>query len=242
MSARFRLLAAVAVILLACGAVCGQSTYFGISSIYEQELVSHQRIRITINSGGGYFPYSGMVGWRLMFSRWEIGDSDPQYEYAVFVLPARDYDLSQTFWFVRPIGLAGDWHMRIDAIDASRRPVATSGEFVHTFTAPEPLFRAVVPYAASSGYWATALAITNPEQQPVAATVHAYASDGTLISSWQIVVPGYGTTAEYLSAHLGETFQFFGNLQIEAAGPLEWVAVVSTPTDPVGLIMQGVCR
>lgn len=221
-----------------------QGYFFDVTNIYEQQLVSHERIRFTVNTGSTLFPYSGMVGWRLMFSRYEIGDTDPQYEYSVWVLPARDADLSQQFWIVRPVGLVGPWHYRIDAVNSDRKPLATSRELIYTFDDQDTVYRGIVPYVASDGYWGTALALTNQTgtEATVTLTVYDNAGDpypvehGT--NTTTVTVPANGTWSNYLYLVLGYA-AFSGHITLASDQPLSWIGIVSTTDNPVGLMQFG---
>lgn len=223
----------------------GYTDYFTVTGISEYQLISHDRIRITINTGASLFPYSGQIGWRILFSRFYIGDQDPQYEYAVWVLPSQSADLSQEIWFVRPQGLSGEWHYRIDAVNGDRATLATSMELIYTFTEEEEkVYNGILPYAVSDGYYSTGIAFTNATNTDVNLTVKAFDMDGNPYAFFQgtnettVIVPAHGTyvaTVSYLITHS----QFYGHLEFEADQPLSWLATFYTTANPVGAMQSG---
>lgn len=218
--------------------------WFGVSSIREQTLASHERIQITIDTSTTLFPFSNQVGWRLMFSRYSIGDQDPQYEYAVWVLPAQSADLSQVIWFVRPAGLTGTWHYRIDAVDSSRAPLASSGELEHDFARPAAVLTGIIPYVAQDRYWGTALALTNPTDTATAATLTFYTDAGDPYpanhgsNALTVDVPARGTWSGYLGTLLPASFA--GQIRMESPAALSWIAIISYDGAANGMIQQGV--
>ena len=232
------------VILFLMTAAFGYTDYFTVNSIAEYQLVSHDRIRITINTGASLFPYSGQIGWRILFSKFYIGDQDPQYEYAVWVLPSQAADLSQEIWFVRPQGLTGEWHYRIDAVNGDRATIATSKELINTFTEKTKVYKGIIPYVVSDGFYSTGVAFTNTTDKAANVTVRVYETDGNPFAFFmgtnetKVVVPAHGTyvaTVFYLITHA----QFYGHIELESDQPVDWLATFFTSDDPVGVLQSG---
>ena len=236
---RFLLVGALLVALTAT--LPAYVSYFTVTSIREQTLVSHDRIKITINTGGNFFPYTGQIGWRIFFSQYEMGDQDPQYQYAVWVLPAQSADLSQEIWFVRPSGLDGLWHYRIDAVDANRAPIATSGELTYTFTSETAVYTDTLAYVAQTEpYWMTSIAFTDDSGQVSTLKLFFYDDKGYPYpvlhgeNVYEIEVPANGTWTGYLGTICPH--QFTGNIKMESSNKLRWVAVIS---GTFGLLQTG---
>lgn len=223
---------ALVLAVLLCGSAGAYVDSFTVRSVYEQQLVSHQRLRFTVDTGGALFPYSGQVGWRLLFSRYEIGASDPQYEYAVWALPAQAADLSQEIWIVRPDGLTGEWHYRIDAVDAYRAPLATSGEIVYTFGQEEAVYTDTIPYVSSSPYWTTAIAVTNTADAPVTVRLEVYDPTGDPYpvrdggNVFEVRLPARGVYTSYLSQIVGLA-TYSGTIRLTAPARCRWLAISS---------------
>ena len=247
MRAAVRLIALVLIAGVAMGTplLSSSVSYFTLNSVYEQTLVSHQRLRFTINTGMDYFPYTGQVGWRLLFSRYEMGDSDPQFEYAVWAMPSQGSDLSQEIWIVRPEGLVGEWHCRIDAVDATRKVLATSLEFIHDFSQEEAkTCTGMLPYVASDSYWLISMGVTNPNDSDVVLKMYVYDTTGDPYpvnhgaNEFDVVVPAHGTWAAYLKTVVGLA-SFYGHIEMTADKPLSWIAILGTADNPAGPIQTG---
>ncbi len=219
--------------VLLCGSAGAWVDSFAVRSVYEQQLVSHQRLRFTVDTGAALFPYAGQVGWRLLFSRYEIGASDPQYEYAVWALPAQAADLSQEIWIVRPEGLTGEWHYRIDAVDACRAPLATSGELTYEFTAGEAaMYQDTIPYAASSAQWAMSIAVTNTSDVPVTVRLEVYDDTGDPYpiqdggNALDVDLPPRGVYTSYLARIVGLR-AYSGTIRLTAPVRCRWLAIAA---------------
>ena len=223
---------ALVLAVLLCGSAGAWVDSFDVRSVYEQQLVSHQRLRFTVDTGGALFPYSGQVGWRLLFSRYEIGASDPQYEYAVWALPAQAADLSQEIWIVRPEGLTGEWHYRIDAVDESRAPLATSGEIVYTFGQEATVYTDTIPYAASSPYWSTSIAITNTSDEATTVRLEVYDDTGDPYpildgrNAMEVQIPPRGVYTSYLARIVGLR-PYTGSIRLTAPVRCRWLAIAA---------------
>lgn len=224
----------------------GQTYSFDVKSVTEFQLVSHERLRFTIDTYNAFFPYSGMIGWRLLFSQYTMGDSDPQYQYAVWALPARDSDISQEFYIVRPAGLTGKWYVRIDAVDAARKPLATSHEFTHEFSTPEVEYKGMIYYIAQDKSWSASLGLTNPTDKVATATFTFYSQSGDPYTvdhganSFSVEIPAHAVWAGHLGSFLPG--DFYGSVKLQSDAPLGWEAIMAYGTNPAGMIMQGVLK
>lgn len=208
------------------------ATVFNITDINVVETVSHDRVYMTIDPLGAWFPYSGQIGWRIYFSRWYIGWDDPQYEYTVWILPARGFDLAPSFWFVRPKGLEGEWHYRVDAVNSERKPVATSNEQTYTFGGSST-YAASIPWVAQDNVWFTSFTFTNSGTSPVNVTMRLYESNGDPFSVihgtniYSFTVPAKASAAFYTGEMIGYQYVFYGHIEVESDKPIDYMTFIT---------------
>lgn len=230
-----RTVLACAIVLLGCFCLAQSVQYFDVSNICIVETISHDRIYMTIDPAGAWFPYSGQVGWRIYFSRWYIGWDDPQYEYTVWILPARGFDLSPSFWFVRPKGLEGEWHYRVDAIDSSRVPIATSNEKTYNFSTGTaiPKYTATIAWVANDNLWKTSFTFTNANTTSATVSLFFYEANGDPFSVihggnvYTTTIPAKSSTALYVGSIIGNQYIFYGHIEMESDKPLDYLTFIS---------------
>lgn len=210
------------------------ATVFNINNVSIVETVSHDRVYITVDPLGAWFPYSGQVGWRIYFSRWFIGWDDPQYEYTVWILPARGFDLSPSFWFVRPKGLEGEWHYRIDAVDSSRKPLATSNEQIYTFGGEgATVYTGAIPWVAQDNLWFTSYTFTNTGTTAVNVTMKFYEQNGDPFSVihgtnvYNFNVQPKAAASFYTSQVIGYQYVFYGHVELESDKPIDYMTFIT---------------
>lgn len=238
-----------AIFLLAAGAfVSGQEERLGYfsASVEEQAQAGQERLAFLVDTPD-FWPYAGQAGWRICFSRAEMAGADPAYDFAVWYLPAAGEDLSRRFCVVRPAGLAGTWHYRVEAMDAARQVLASSLELTHDFASPPAEYSDTVPYATTEGDWVMALSLANPTDEAATATVAFWTADGRPVpvdadgNTVRVEIPPRGSWANYLRAVLGDV-KFSGPLTVRSTAPVRWMTIIGTVAAPVGGLLSGEAR
>lgn len=152
--------------------------WFTVTRIDDVDYGNHRRLYINMDIQEWY-PYSGQAAIRVYFARdHAIGNELPQFDNMLLYVPTYGFGFDRVFWVAKPAGLTGTWNLRVDIEDVYQVVLATSGEFEWVFAEDAPVvpteWVASVPWAVCNDLWQTSIALHNPTDQPVTATLAFY--------------------------------------------------------------------
>lgn len=241
----FKTTCSVLLLLLLSQTTCPQIIdQFSILSVREETNISHTRIYFAIDTRGAMFPYRNsttgafQAGWRIYLSPYTIPDDDPQFAITLWNLPNKDRSMSQVFWIVKPEGLVGPIHVRIDAIDATRTIIARSLPYQHVFdnTLNGGIKTSVLPWVVSAPDWSTSVVLVNPNPIQVSTSLAYRTMVGVMAHMAEVTLQPFQIHAFYVN----DVFvtPFHGSIELLGDHPV-YYQVIMVSEDNVRLTYTG---
>ena len=212
---------------------------FSVSRIDDVNYGNHSRLYFNITYEG-YYPFLGQAAIRVYFAKdHAIGNELPQFDNMSLYVPTQGYYWDRVFWIAKPAGLAGAWNLRVDIEDSGQNKIATSGEFTWEFAVDAPVvpteWVASVPWAVCNDLWQTSIALHNPTDQPVTATLAFYSATGQQVAPGGMLfieryIPPYGISAFYIDDFFPPGAVFAGSILMSADAPLDYLYLTTDGT------------
>lgn len=230
-----KLLLIVIAVLLAAGFACG---WIGNpTTVRQYETVSGWRLYIAPDwSASGPFPPSGFTHVDLLLSTATMGYHEPYSFVAQLVTrePQRDLDLM----LLSKLDTGVTYFGRIRVWCGSTVWDQTS-EFEWVFAEDAPVvpteWVASVPWAVCNDLWQTSIALHNPTDQPVTATLAFYSATGQAVAPGGLLfieryIPPYGISAFYIDDFFPPGAVFAGSILMSADAPLDYLYLTTDGT------------
>jgi len=216
---------------------------FSVSRIDDVNYGNHSRLYFNITYEG-YYPFLGQAAIRVYFAKGHaIGNELPQFDNMLLYVPTYGFGFDRVFWVAKPAGLTGTWNLRVDIEDSGQNKIATSGEFTWEFAVDAPVvpteWVASVPWAVCNDLWQTSIALHNPTDQPVTATLAFYSATGQQVAPVrgpggmlfiERYIPPYGISAFYIDDFFPPGAVFAGSILMSADAPLDYLYLTTDGT------------
>ena len=203
---------------------------FSVSRIDDVNYGNHSRLYFNITYDG-YYPFLGQAAIRVYWARdHAIGNELPPFDQSSLP-PAVQVPAGHR------VAMATVGTGQITYECRAKKDMASEFEWVFAEDAPvvPTEWVASVPWAVCNDLWQTSIALHNPTDQPVTATLAFYSATGQQVAPGGMLfieryIPPYGISAFYIDDFFPPGAVFAGSILMSADAPLDYLYLTTDGT------------